>query len=153
MFQCDWPRTKFFFPSSPSLRLNNSVFDAVSPHDNLQRNGESGVSERDDETKISEFVLRSVSSDLHLGEQHESSSSEPCPKRLRSDETLGGEFSPNKESRNAADQNLGSDSSPGDEMIERIGPSQVLCKERAMLLRNFAATFLVLAGIHSFWSI
>ena len=97
--------------------------------------------------------MRSVSSDLHLGEQHESSSSEPRPKRLRSDETLGGEFSPNKESRNAADQNLGSDSSPGDEMMERIGPSQVLCKERAMLLRNFAATFLVLAGIHSFWSI
>ena len=40
--------------------------------------------------------MRSVSSDLHLGEQHESSSSEPCPKRLRSDETLGDKFSPDK---------------------------------------------------------
>jgi hypothetical protein len=103
----------------------------------LQRNGENGVSESDDETKIGEFVLRIVSSDLHLGDQHEPSSSEPCPKRLRSDETLGGEFSLDKESRNEADQNLGSVSSPDGKMIERIDPSQVLCKERAMLLRKF----------------
>ncbi len=40
------------FSSSPSLRWNNSVFDAVSPYENLQRNGESGASESDDETKI-----------------------------------------------------------------------------------------------------
>ncbi len=45
------------FSSFPSLRLNNSAFDAVSPHEYLQRNGESGVSESDDEINFCTDVL------------------------------------------------------------------------------------------------